>query len=150
MTGGGETGSGLECIKVYNGEKETHGEISSMYKYIGALALSVGALVGMACGSSETATPAVAAPTTAPAVPAPTTAPPVAPEPTAPPQVEAVDPSTLRQAQDRLSSGQAKVGTGVGDRAPEFEISLTDGSLVSAAGLQESQRPAFLFFFSTT
>ena len=65
----------------------------------------------------------------------PNRAPPVAPAPTAPPQAEAVE---------------VKVGTGVGDRVPEFEISLTDGTLVSAAELQESQRPAFLFFFSTT
>ena len=104
-----------------------------MYKSIAALALTIGILFAVACGSSETASPAAPAPTTAPAV---------APAPTTPPQAEAVDPST--------SSGQARVGTGVGDRVPEFEISLTDGTLVSAAELQESQRPAFLFFFSTT
>ena len=104
-----------------------------MHKLIAALALTIGILFAVACGSSETASPAAPAPTTAPAV---------APVPTAPPQAEAVDPST--------SSGQARVGTSVGDRVPEFEISLTDGTLVSAAELQESQRPAFLFFFSTT
>ena len=103
-----------------------------MYKYIAALALTIGALAAAACGSSETAAPAAPAPTTAPAVaPAPTTAPPVAPAP----QAEAVE---------------VKVGTGVGDRVPEFEISLTDGTLVSATGLQENQRPTFLYFFSTT
>ena len=106
-----------------------------MYKSIAALAVTIGILFAVACGSSETASPAVPAPTTAPAAPAPTTAPAVAPAPTAPPQAEAVE---------------VKVGTGVGDRVPEFEISLTDGTLVSAAELQESQRPAFLFFFSTT
>ena len=106
-----------------------------MHKSILALALTIGALVAAACGSSETAPPAAPAPTAAPAVAAPTTAPPVVPAPTAPPQTAAVD---------------VKVGTGVGDRVPEFEISLTDGTLVSAAGLKESQRPAFLFFFSTT
>ena len=106
-----------------------------MYKSILALALTIGALVAVACGSSETAVPAAPTPTTAPAAPAPTTAPPVAPAPTAAPQAAAVE---------------IKVGTDVGDRVPEFEISLTDGTLVSAAGLQESQRPAFLYFFSTT
>ena len=106
-----------------------------MYKSILALALTIGALVAVACGSSETATPAATAPTTAPAAPAPTTAPAVAPAPTAAPQAAAVD---------------VEVGTSVGDRVPEFEISLTDGTLVSAAGLKESQRPAFMFFFSTT
>ena len=104
-----------------------------MHKYIAALALTVGALAVVACGSSETTTPKESAPTAAPAVPAPTTAPQIAPVPTAAPQEESVE-----------------VGTGVGDRVPEFEISLTDGTLVSAVGLQESQRPAFLFFFSTT
>ena len=102
-----------------------------MHKSILALALTIGALVAAACGSSETAPPAAPAPTAAPAVAAPTTAPPVVPAP----QAAAVD---------------VKVGTGVGDRVPEFEISLTDGTLVSAAGLKESQRPAFMFFFSTT
>ena len=105
-----------------------------MHKLIAALTLTIGALAAVGCGSSESTAPSVA--------PAPTTAPAVAPAPTTPPQAEAVDPST--------SSGQARVGTGVGDRVPEFEISLTDGTLVSAAELQESQRPAFLFFFSTT
>ena len=97
-----------------------------MHKSILALALTIGALVAAACGSSETATPAAPAPTTVPAV---------APAPTAAPQAAAVD---------------VEVGTGVGDRVPDFEISLTDGTLVSAAGLKESQRPAFMFFFSTT
>ena len=106
-----------------------------MYKSIAPLALIFGAFVAAACGSSETPAPSVPAPTTAPAAPAPTTAPPVAPAPTAAPQMEAVE---------------VEVGTGVGDRVPEFEISLTDGTLVSAAGLQDSQRPAFLFFFSST
>ena len=106
-----------------------------MLKPIAALMLTIGALVAVACGSQETTTPAASTPTTAPAVPAPTSAPEVAPAPTTAPQAEAVD---------------VKVGTGVGDRVPEFEISLTDGTLVSAAGLQDSQKPAFLFFFSTT
>ena len=97
-----------------------------MHKSIFALTLTIGALVAAACGSSEIAAPAVAAPTTVPAV---------APAPTAAPQAAAVE---------------IEVGTGVGDRVPEFEISLTDGTLVSAAGLKESQRPAFMFFFSTT
>jgi peroxiredoxin len=37
----------------------------------------------------------------------------------------------------------------VGDRAPDFEIRLVDGTLVTFAGLVAESRPTFLFFFAT-
>ena len=43
-----------------------------------------------------------------------------------------------------------KVGNNIGDRIPEFEIVLTDGTPITSAGLLENGRPAFLFFFATT
>ena len=43
----------------------------------------------------------------------------------------------------------AKIGSDVGERAPEFELTLVDGSAVTLASLIESQRPTYLFFFST-
>ena len=42
------------------------------------------------------------------------------------------------------------VGFNLGDRVPEFEISLTSGEPLTSAQLRASERPAFLFFFSMT
>ena len=42
-----------------------------------------------------------------------------------------------------------EVGSSVGDRTPEFEIRLADGTLVESASLLTESRPAFLFFFAT-
>ena len=43
-----------------------------------------------------------------------------------------------------------EIGFGLGDRVPEFEISLTSGEALSSAQLRASERPTFLFFFSMT
>ena len=43
-----------------------------------------------------------------------------------------------------------EIGFELGDRIPEFEISLTSGEALSAAQLRASERPTFLFFFSMT
>ena len=43
-----------------------------------------------------------------------------------------------------------KIGNNIGDRIPDFEIVLTDGSPITSAGLLQNGRPAFLFFFATT
>ena len=41
-----------------------------------------------------------------------------------------------------------KIGNRVGERVPDFELSLVDGTKVTAASLLETQRPAFLFFYA--
>ena len=43
-----------------------------------------------------------------------------------------------------------KIGNNIGDRIPDFEIKLTDGTPITSAGLLQNGRPAFLFFFATT
>lgn len=43
-----------------------------------------------------------------------------------------------------------EIGFDLGDRIPEFEISLTSGEALSSAQLRASERPTFLFFFSMT
>ena len=43
-----------------------------------------------------------------------------------------------------------EVGFELGDRIPEFEISLTSGEPLTSAQLRASERPTFLFFFSMT
>ena len=60
---------------------------------------------------------------------------PVAPEPTIAPAASSID---------------FQVGHNIGDRIPGFKIELTDGTPITAAGLLENNRPAFLFFFATT
>ncbi len=42
-----------------------------------------------------------------------------------------------------------RVGTAVGDRAPDFTLRLVEGTEVSSAELRRERRPAFLFFFTT-
>ena len=59
----------------------------------------------------------------------------VEPEPTLPPARSALD---------------FQIGNNIGDRIPEFDITLTDGAPVTASLLLERERPAFLFFFGTT
>ena len=60
---------------------------------------------------------------------------PAAPSPTIAPVQSAID---------------FKIGNNIGDRIPEFEIVLTDGTPITSAGLLDNGRPAFLFFFATT
>ena len=43
-----------------------------------------------------------------------------------------------------------EVGAQVGNRVPEFELGLADGSTITATDLLSSSRPTFLFFFATT
>ena len=60
---------------------------------------------------------------------------PAAPSPTVAPVTSAID---------------FKIGNDIGDRIPDFEIKLTDGTPITSAGLLQNGRPAFLFFFATT
>ena len=44
-----------------------------------------------------------------------------------------------------------KIGNEVGNRLPNFEITLTDsGEKLTSTGIVDRGRPAFLFFFATT
>lgn len=42
-----------------------------------------------------------------------------------------------------------EVGSSVGDRTPDFEMRLADGTLVKSESLIAASRPAFLYFFAT-
>ena len=49
------------------------------------------------------------------------------------------------------TSTEVKIGNEIGNRLPNFELTLTsDGEKLTSTGLVESGRPAFLFFFATT
>ena len=81
-------------------------------------------------------------PPTATAVPATPTATTVPPTPTA----TAVPPTPTAIP---TPAPAVAVGSSVGERAPEFTLSLADGSTVTATSLIQAERPAFLFFFSS-
>ena len=60
-------------------------------------------------------------------------------------------PSTAAQAERAETvAPTGEIGFELGDRIPEFEISLTSGEALSSARLRASERPTFLFFFSMT
>ena len=143
--------------------------------WLATLALAVAFVV--ACGSDDGAAapePAATAvqaqpaqPTQAAVAPAPTTAPaPAAPTivPTtaAPPTPR--DLAASMGAQSTATSEPAAtavpapttppaqaipIGSEVGERAPDFEMTLEDGSVVSLASLMAAERPTFLYFFAT-
>ena len=49
------------------------------------------------------------------------------------------------------TSTRVKVGSDIGNRLPDFELTLTsNGEKLTSTDLVESGRPAFLFFFATT
>ena len=44
---------------------------------------------------------------------------------------------------------EVKIGSAVGERVPNFEVTFLDGTSVSSAQLAAEGRPAFLFFMAT-
>ena len=85
--------------------------------------------IGAACGSgSAPAETASATPIEVPAAGA------QAPAATAPPTTGPVE---------------VKVGHKVGDRAPEYALSLAGGGTVTSESLASENRPVFLFFLAT-
>ena len=49
------------------------------------------------------------------------------------------------------TTAEVKVGNEIGNRLPDFELTLTsNGEKLTSTALVESGRPAFLFFFATT
>lgn len=110
---------------------------------------------------AATVTPApTAAPPTATAVPpAPTATTPPPPTATAVPPVPTATaiPTALPTATAVPPTPTAiptpapavAVGSSVGERVPEFTLSLANGSTVSATSLIQSERPTFLFFFAS-
>ena len=47
-----------------------------------------------------------------------------------------------------MPTSTAKVGTDEGNRIPDFDFTLTDGSTVTTADLLATGRPAFIFFYA--
>ena len=88
------------------------------------LALGMIAALGLGCGASTTTQDADS--TSAPA-----------------------GPQAVAVVDSEPKSETAEVGYEVGLRAPEFGMSLLDGSRVTSAGLAEEGTPVFLYFHAT-
>ena len=58
---------------------------------------------------------------------------------------------TVQSAPSQETSAKVKVGSDIGNRLPDFELTLTSNEeKLTSTSLVESGRPAFLFFFATT
>ena len=44
---------------------------------------------------------------------------------------------------------EVKIGSAIGERAPDFEVTFLDGTSVSREELAAEGRPAFLYFMAT-
>ncbi len=68
------------------------------------------------------------------------------PEPLPKPAIVVVDDKPLPIVEPAL---EIKIGSAVGERVPDFEVTFLDGRSVSREGLAADDRPAFLFFMAT-
>lgn len=58
---------------------------------------------------------------------------------------------TSQQASASETSSEIRIGNEIGNRLPNFELTLTgNGEKLTSTSLVENGRPAFLFFFATT
>ena len=65
------------------------------------------------------------------------------------PQKESVAQNSDRAMESEQESQPVRIGYKVGMQAPEFGMSLIDGSRVTASGLADQGKPAFLYFHAT-
>ena len=59
------------------------------------------------------------------------------------------EPAPPAEATVQSPAPDPDVGSSVGNRAPNFEMRLADGTLVNSASLIAESRPTFLYFFAT-
>ncbi len=64
-------------------------------------------------------------------------------------QAEAVAPSEVATVGAKSIPVSHTIGNNVGERIPDFSITLIDGSTVTSADLLAERQPTFLFFFET-
>lgn len=108
-------------------------------RILGSILLTAALLaVVAACGDGGPDTPEAGAAPPAES-PTSTTQPLVAAPPTVTPAPPAAAP---------VPTSTAKVGTDVGNRIPDFDFMLTDGSTVTTTDLLATGRPAFIFFYA--
>jgi hypothetical protein len=64
-------------------------------------------------------------------------------------QAAAVAPSEVATVGAKSIPVSTTIGNNVGERIPDFAITLIDGSTVTSADLLAERQPTFLFFFET-
>ena len=64
-------------------------------------------------------------------------------------QAEAVAPSEVATVGAKSIPVSTTIGNNVGERIPDFSITLIDGSTVTSSDLLAERQPTFLFFFET-
>jgi len=64
-------------------------------------------------------------------------------------QAEAVAPSEVATVGAKSIPVSHTIGNNVGERIPDFSITLIDGSTVTSSDLLAERQPTFLFFFET-
>ena len=108
-----------------------------------------------AVAPAPTTAPAPAAPTIVPTTAAPPTPRDLAtsmgaqPTATSEPVAPAATAAPAAPAPTTSPTQAIPIGNDVGERAPDFEMTLADGSVVTLASLMAAERPTFLFFFAT-
>ena len=102
------------------------------------------------CGAAPTPQPSeVAASPAAPKVVPPTAAPSQPAPASKTSQTESVPPKVGQPMNTDSDTEAVEVGYKVGMQAPEFGMSLLDGTSVTTAKLVEQGKPAFIYFHAT-
>ncbi|MBI4201956.1 MAG: hypothetical protein HY532_02420 [Chloroflexi bacterium] len=112
-----------------------------MSSHARALLLTVGVLATVACGAPAS-TPSDSTPSLA-AGQAET------PSPAAPAGEDAAQPTPSEAEAAPTPSPLPPTGSKVGERAPDFILTLDSGQSASLASLREDGRPVVLYFFTT-
>lgn len=64
-------------------------------------------------------------------------------------QVDSIPPKAVADAKAELDSAAAEVGYKIGMHAPEFGMSLLDGTSVTTTSLVDQGKPVFIYFHAT-
>ena len=107
----------------------------------GIVATVLAALLLSACGSQQGPSPSQESPASQPATRAPES-------PTSVPVPADEAPTVAALAEDE-PPGDVEIGSKVGNRVPDFDMLLADGSTVTTSDLLAANKPVFLMFFAS-
>ena len=116
--------------------------------FAGIMATVLAALLLSACGSQQGPSPSEADPASQPAVTVPESPTSVPESPTAVPVPANEAPTAAALAEDE-PPGDVEIGSKVGNRVPDFDMLLADGSTVTTSDLLAASKPVFLMFFAS-
>ena len=73
----------------------------------------------------------------------------IACSPAAEETVEAPDDTSVAPSNTSVAPAGPAVGNGVGDLAPDFSLSVTDGRMASLTDFKQANQPVVVYFFAT-